>query len=327
MAERPLNALRGAGCDRQLVVAGACRNRTYRGSNEPQLVLKTSRTTRPEPPPRFDASEVTSVGPTVAGEVLPFPCRLPLATFERRSASGALPRPELDDRLHGTAVRRWSMVVGVVDLKQKAIAGVLVIALDSLSAAPPCSAQTSYEVSPFIGVYLQTAITEGGGPCLWICLSPSPPTAIYQDDALALGARVTARTSKRLAIDFSFGHWRSDIGSTSTTFTSGSLGLLFRFNPPDSGVSFFVVGGLSFVAVGGAAYTGPYPIGPPQTDWGPLLGVGARVAFSSTISLRVEAEDHLYTLTGWAASNHEHALVLSAGPSVRLTSRRQGAAR
>src|SRR6266567_1290512 len=35
----------------QVVVAGACRNRTYRGSSEPQLVLKTSRTTRPEPPP------------------------------------------------------------------------------------------------------------------------------------------------------------------------------------------------------------------------------------------------------------------------------------
>ena len=36
----------------QLVMAGACRNRTYRGSCEPQLVLKTSRTTRPEPPPQ-----------------------------------------------------------------------------------------------------------------------------------------------------------------------------------------------------------------------------------------------------------------------------------
>ena len=35
----------------QVVVAGACRNRTYRGSSEPQLVLKTSRVTRPDPPP------------------------------------------------------------------------------------------------------------------------------------------------------------------------------------------------------------------------------------------------------------------------------------
>src|SRR5204863_146053 len=32
-------------------VAGACRNRTYRGPEGPQLVLKTSRTTRPDPPP------------------------------------------------------------------------------------------------------------------------------------------------------------------------------------------------------------------------------------------------------------------------------------
>src|SRR5213078_4872072 len=32
-------------------VAGACRNRTYQGPFGPQLVLKTSRTTRPDPPP------------------------------------------------------------------------------------------------------------------------------------------------------------------------------------------------------------------------------------------------------------------------------------
>src|SRR5437773_8272962 len=34
-------------------VAGACRNRTYRGSFEPQLVLKTSPSTSPKPPPRL----------------------------------------------------------------------------------------------------------------------------------------------------------------------------------------------------------------------------------------------------------------------------------
>src|SRR5205085_5497086 len=39
------------GADAARCVAGACRNRTYQGSIEPWLVLKTSRTTRPDPPP------------------------------------------------------------------------------------------------------------------------------------------------------------------------------------------------------------------------------------------------------------------------------------
>src|SRR5947209_160234 len=34
------------------VVAGACGNRTHRGPCEPQTVLKTAQTTRPNPPPR-----------------------------------------------------------------------------------------------------------------------------------------------------------------------------------------------------------------------------------------------------------------------------------
>src|SRR6266576_228941 len=37
-------------------VAGACRNRTYRGPEGPQLVVKTSRTTRPDPPPALPRS-------------------------------------------------------------------------------------------------------------------------------------------------------------------------------------------------------------------------------------------------------------------------------
>src|SRR5258708_5244515 len=35
----------------QPLVAGACRNRTYPAPCEAELVLKTSRTTRPDPPP------------------------------------------------------------------------------------------------------------------------------------------------------------------------------------------------------------------------------------------------------------------------------------
>ncbi len=39
-------------------VAGACRNRTYQGSIEPQTVLKTAQATRPAPPPHSAAQKV-----------------------------------------------------------------------------------------------------------------------------------------------------------------------------------------------------------------------------------------------------------------------------
>src|SRR5258708_35189550 len=42
-------------------VAGACRNRTYRGPLEPQTVLKTGQATRPNPLPRSRAYCVTAI--------------------------------------------------------------------------------------------------------------------------------------------------------------------------------------------------------------------------------------------------------------------------
>src|SRR2546426_8899500 len=50
-AARSAQPCRSGATQRGQGVAGACRNRTYRGPEGPQLVLKTSRTTRPDPPP------------------------------------------------------------------------------------------------------------------------------------------------------------------------------------------------------------------------------------------------------------------------------------
>jgi hypothetical protein len=186
----------------------------------------------------------------------------------------------------------------------------------TLATAPPCSAQDRVEVTPFVGLYLASAVQQGTSPCLWICLTSST-AAIYQEDAPAVGARVTAWTSKRLALDVAVAHWRSDIQNTSTDMTTGSVGLLVTLGAPDS-VSFSFLGGLSFVSLGGAAFSGSYPIGPTQTDWGPLVGVGIRIPFSPKLGLRVAIEDHLYTQTGWAASEHEHALILSAGLAIAV---------
>ena len=57
-----------------LDVAGACRNRTYRGPLGPQLVLKTSQTTRPNPPPQAFLVVTAPTVPKLCPGVMRFPC-------------------------------------------------------------------------------------------------------------------------------------------------------------------------------------------------------------------------------------------------------------
>ena len=121
-------------------LAGAGRNRTYQGPCEPQLVLKTSRTTRPDPPPcgfltvaganctpdvrwrHVHASQSPKKWPLfVRGRTIP--CRPPSIVFgtrndlevessrDRRSALTAkCPtsdlRPSCDAKIHRSSVAR-----------------------------------------------------------------------------------------------------------------------------------------------------------------------------------------------------------------------------
>src|SRR6266487_3563296 len=58
------------GCNDGPAVAGACRNRTYRGPLEPQTVLKTGQATRPNPLPRrcraYGVTAITSISTRAA---------------------------------------------------------------------------------------------------------------------------------------------------------------------------------------------------------------------------------------------------------------------
>jgi hypothetical protein len=181
-----------------------------------------------------------------------------------------------------------------------------------LASAPPCSAQGQVDVTPVVGLYM-------GSDLFKVNYGDFGSGVEAQNDALVLGARVTAWASKRLAVEFSYGHWRSDLSnSASGSVTTASLGLLVTLTSRDS-ASFFISGGLSSIKLGGAAYGGLFAVAPAQTNWGALVGVGGRVTFSPALALRVEVEDHLYTLTGLAStSSHEHALVFSLGLSVAL---------
>jgi hypothetical protein len=200
------------------------------------------------------------------------------------------------------------------------------VLIGTLVTAMPCTAQSRTEITPFAGLYPQTALftfSTSSPACLVpFGVSCSVTAALNQNDAVAVGGRLTTWESKRVALDLSVGHWGSDAGGGHANVTIGSLGILFNLSSsPDSG-SAFAVGGLSVVALGGSAYGGPNAIAPSQGDWGPFLGLGGRIPFSRTIVCRVEVDDHFYWLTdlGGVASStsRQHALVFSLGPSVRL---------
>jgi hypothetical protein len=201
------------------------------------------------------------------------------------------------------------------------------VALTMVAMSAPCAAQQRVDVTPFVGFEPQTTLfgSTGGVPCVETLPGEvaCPNAAVSENAALGFGARLTTWVGKRVALDLSVGRWDagSDIGSATADMTTGCLGVLFNFTSPDS-AGFFVVGGLSFVSLGGSTYSSGSPYASSQTDWGPVLGVGARVPFSPTLALRVEVEDYLYRLTdvGGQASGSagQHSLVFSAGPSVTL---------
>src|SRR2546425_9363900 len=65
----------------QVTVAGACRNRTYRGPCGPQLVLKTSQATRPDPPPSLADDNLAATRRRGEGGCLPLVRRDPLGAL------------------------------------------------------------------------------------------------------------------------------------------------------------------------------------------------------------------------------------------------------
>ena len=215
------------------------------------------------------------------------------------------------------------------------------LALATLAVAVPCAAQV--DLTPFAGVYPQASIQSGSTSILCDFGRCASTPALSQNDAVVGGVRLTSWIGKRVALDLSAGHWGSGLGGGVSDITTGTFGVLYNLTSPDR-AGFFVVGGVAFVALAGSAFSplgygsckqvaaslvtcsgSAYAIAPDQTDWGPVLGVGARIRFVNAVGLRVEVEDHVYWLTGlgpFANSPIEHALVFSVGPSVTLGARR-----
>jgi hypothetical protein len=169
----------------------------------------------------------------------------------------------------------------------------------SIFAALRCSAQArgTVEFSPVVGAYFPTSQFQS------VCFSDGPnrqpigcPTA--QTTALALGGRVTAWASKRIAVEGSL--WHSPSTPTDDIVT-GDVRIL---------LSFFGRNGSWAYMVGGPAFASHEHGG----GFAGVVGAGAHFRVAPRLAIRAEFEEYLSSLEGHSQWDH----FLSLGVSVVL---------
>jgi hypothetical protein len=234
--------------------------------------------------------------------------------------------------------------------RARAVACGVVVAI--FAAAAPCSAQVRVEFTPFGGAYVPRTdvVSVGGQTCPnsfiggWWCGGAT----VRQRNAPILGGQITSWFGNRFGIDFSLGYAFSGMvsqplpgpallsggmaavgGDTSAHVVMGSARLLVSVTPPMTRTSLYLVAGWSFVTHGGDGYAATVQTfgDPGSTDWGPVLGLGARVELIPLLAPRAELQYYLYDAGPGAAISHFRGdLVYSLGLSVTLSGQR-GAAR
>jgi len=185
----------------------------------------------------------------------------------------------------------------------------------SIATAARVEGQVRVEIAPSAGAYLPNSDVINVGPACsagipginFACGKPT--TVVAQETAPLLGGRVTFRTRGRIGADVSLGYAASRL--TSGTFVSsgalldttgpviaGSFRVLYDLAASSSRTAFFVAAGVGFLVheTDYSASLNGYPVAMQgRTDWGPVLGLGARMGLTRTLALRGDLEQYFYT--------------------------------
>jgi hypothetical protein len=206
--------------------------------------------------------------------------------------------------------------------RSAAICSFAVVSAATLAVVPPCSAQHAIEITPFVGAYLPGAAraTASYG-CFSIDTACLDSTAVGQHNAVMGGVRLTAWLSRRFATEVGVAYSPSGtvnrttdcgciagggcfcsppvtVADMSSRVVTGSARVLFTFTPPTlrhpspyavAGIGVFHRSGPGYQAAGQVAGTTV-----PSTDWGPVIGVGARIGLTPALATRAELQDYLY---------------------------------
>jgi hypothetical protein len=200
------------------------------------------------------------------------------------------------------------------------------LALSLLALAPSAlSAQARFEITPFIGSYYGlTHLTEqdNGG-----FLNDGPFT-VDQNNALALGGRISIPLSPRFAVEGEFAYSKSGLSvKEEDAFGDGLDGGISQdaysmygsvravFTPARSNL--FLIAGPAVIKKGGDAWEG-IDSGD-LTDFGGAVGFGIRANVTPRFRLNLTAETYLYSFqAGDADSKFQSDVLVSVGIPISL---------
>ncbi len=194
-----------------------------------------------------------------------------------------------------------------------------------LMGAPIClAAQGKAEFIPFVGLYLPAGnvVDESG-------------VTLKHNTAFVFGLRLAMQVADRVGVEGSFGYTPSGVtitaagvggADTSAHVILASGRVLFGVGPRTGSTSWHVLTGLSVIAHGGDVYdalkAGAGSLSG-ATDIGGVVGIGGKFKVGSSIAVRVDVEDNLYSakfnLGGTnSQSKFQNDIVASMGLVVRL---------
>lgn len=193
-----------------------------------------------------------------------------------------------------------------------------------VSAPFALAGQGKVEAIPFVGVYAPIAnvVDESG-------------LTLKHKTTFVFGIRLAVQASDRIGVEGSFGYAPSGVtlsvtgvgsADTSARVMLASGRVVFGVGPRAGSTSWHVLTGLSVIAHGGAMYDvlkGGAGSLSGTTDIGGVVGFGGKFKVGTTMAIRVDVEDNLYSakfnLGGTdSQSKFQNDIVVSMGLVLRL---------
>lgn len=186
--------------------------------------------------------------------------------------------------------------------------GIALVALIGAVGVAPAAAQRG-SFTPWAGAYVPTNNSFS-----------TVGTDIKRDNSFIMGARFTFWGKSPIGFELTGGFAPANVTVSGTTINEdrntqvflGGAKLMLGLSPATSRLGVFLSGGASVIRVGhNVAHENES-----TTDWGGVVGLGFRIPFSSSVGLRLEAEDYFYGGDFDGSRKFQHDLVLSAGLAI-----------
>jgi hypothetical protein len=162
------------------------------------------------------------------------------------------------------------------------------------------SAQSKWEFTPFLGMYVPTSDQIE----VRDVLQTGDRLTAKQQTTVVFGARVGVSISDRVVLEGSFGYSPSSFkatyhdpsnltssGDTAAHVTLASARALVGLGPAGRSTSWHLTLGAGLVSHGGAGYEGIGGL----SDFGGVVGIGAKFKVGKSLALRLDLEDNLYS--------------------------------